>query len=418
MARFPFQIMAVTLAFVSVCAPGKGPAGGMGCSKTSSVLKTPKIVATNSETMFDPNAVVNPDDQRRLFYKHFGQFKAKSTGGYLYIQSRPANDPMGQVPEFDSWHRCSVFVEFPKRTGEIRAPSVSGSPWYGKSTAEVEADRFPGRSDALKVRLYTAAHCLDYSLDDRLVLSLFTVAGQELPEFDKAYVNLEVKVPELEAVKTLRTALKERVGTAAITSTEAAEILKAFQPGVRDMNKVFDVPVGSIVSSPSPKQNCMIPPKASDGDTAKQYTCATYHDMAVLDVELANLSAAKDSLLRDVREKTINNLRNQEDQNPDIAGQTGAVARSPWKEYAENEGFRMFIGDVLHHEQTEFAPTTYTMTTDLSGYPKYYKIKFSCQGVAAPECDEPFIDSLQNLHYMRYMTRERLRSFSRYNMIL
>ncbi|MEY3902581.1 MAG: hypothetical protein RL189_1887 [Pseudomonadota bacterium] len=152
--RLHSQLIALPLLCVAACAPGRsGGSGGIGCSKTSSVLKTPTIVTAESETAFDPNKVADPEQQQSLFYKHFGQFKAKTVGGYLYIQSRNTNDVMGDVPADAKFYRCSVLMEFPKRTGEIRAPDVAGSPWNGKSAEFIEAERFPVRADALKVRL-------------------------------------------------------------------------------------------------------------------------------------------------------------------------------------------------------------------------------------------------------------------------
>ena len=442
----PIQIITVAclpLLLLNSCAPGKaGGGGGIGCSKTSSVLKTPSIVVANSETQstFDPATAVSAEDQRLLFFKHFGQFRNKIAGGYLYIQSRSAGDQMGQVPELNSWHRCSVQIEFPKRTGEIRAPSIAGSPWAGKSNTDIEADRFPVRTDALKLRLYTAAHCFDFSLNERVVLSVFNVQGQTLLDFNNAYINIDVTIPELEAVKNLRLGLKEKVTTNTITNQNAVDILSAFQPSVRDMSKVFGVDPSSPPTSPSPKQSCMLTP-ADVGDS-KQYTCGTYHDMAVLDVLLNNLSAKFDTDLRDLRDRSVQNIKKLERDNVDLASSTSTPYKSPWKEYAESPGFRMFIGDALHPECTVYPPSPYSMGTTSStppsscdanllpadpslvnssipesSYPKVYTIKFSCDGVAAPDCDEVPIYNLENLHFMRYSTRERLRSFSRYNMV-
>jgi len=451
MARFPFQIMAVTLAFVSACAPGKGPAGGMGCSKTSSVLKTPKIVSATSASAFDPSKKANEEEQQSLFYKHFGQFKSKSTGGYLYIQSRAANDVMGTVAADAQWYRCSALLEFPKVTGEFAPPSDAGSPWHGLSAEQIEALRFPVRADPLKVRIYSAAHCLDYSINERVVLSVFSSTGQELPGFDKAYANFEVEIPELKAVKELRTALVGKLNSGVISSQNAIDILKGFQPAVRDMYSVFGVPAnGPEPATPSPKQSCMLPPKATDGDLAKQYTCATYHDMVVLDVEFANLPAPKDALLRDLRELSLSRLKKFENDPPDIASATSMPMQSPWKDYATQSGFRMFLGQMLNSTckdfmpppacytsspgatpicptpatDTEPAPTDASCTANLfpadpamGDYPKVYTIKFSCAGVASPDCYEVPINSIQNLHYMRQMSRERLRTFSRYNIV-
>lgn len=211
-SRLRSQLIALPLFCVAACAPGRsGGSGGIGCSKTSSVLKTPTIVTTDSETTYDPNKVADPEQQQSLFYKHFGQFKAKTVGGYLYIQSRNANDVMGVVPADAKFYRCSVLMEFPKRTGEIRAPDIAGSPWNGKSAEFIEAERFPLRADPLKVRLYSAAHCFDYSVNERVVLSVFANQGQNLSTFNKAYANIDLTIPELEAVKTLRMSLADKV---------------------------------------------------------------------------------------------------------------------------------------------------------------------------------------------------------------
>ncbi|NBX18826.1 MAG: hypothetical protein EBR09_15850, partial [Proteobacteria bacterium] len=280
---FALYISGPALALLS-CAPGKS-GGGIGCSKTSSVLKTPTIISTESTTAYDSANKADEEKQRSLFFKHYGQFKAKTTGGYVYIRSRAANDVMGNVAADAPWHRCSVMLEFPKHTGEIPDPSVAGSAWYGKTEAQIAAERFPAASDLLKVRIYSAAHCFDYSINEDVVLSVFSASGQDLPSFKNAYTNIALTIPELKAVKDLRTALAAKVAAGTITNQNAVDILKAFQPAVRNMNAVFDVPAGTTeMSSPTPKQSCMLPPKASEGDNAKQYTCATYHDMVVHDV--------------------------------------------------------------------------------------------------------------------------------------
>ncbi len=448
------------------CAPGKKSAG-IGCSKTSSVLKTPVIVKADSETSFDPNNKATPEEQRSLFYKHFGQFKAQTTGGYVYIQSRAANDVMGAVPANAPWYRCSVLLEFPKLTGEIRAPSINTSPWYGKTAAQIEADRFPARADPLKVRIYSAAHCFDYSINERVVLSPFSVVGQDLPSFKEAYANIDVSVPELVAIQNLRKALSEKVTAGSITNQNAIDILKAFQPATRNMRDIFGLPAdGTIPNTPSAKQSCMIPP--NDTGNAKQYTCATYHDMVVLDVELSNLTAAQDTMLRDLRERSIIQSKKIENEGPDANSSTSMTGPSPWTVYATDSGFRMFTSHMINETCEDYMPPppptctpnfsggfpvldsfgqptqTCSPTTDIepaptapsctsnlfpampenvvagnpnSEYPKIYTIKLSCKGVAAPECDEVPINTIQNLHYMRYMTRERLRTFSRYNIV-
>lgn len=442
---------------ISACAPGKGGAGGgIGCSKTSSVLKTPTIVKADSETIFDPEDKVSPDEQRQLFYKHFGQFKANNTGGYLYIQSRAANDVLGSVAQDAEWKRCSALLEFPKRTGELRAPSVAGSAWNGKTVEQIEADRFPLRTDPLKVRIYSAAHCFDYSTNERVVLSAFSVIGQNLPSFPNAYENIELNIPELEAIKNLRTSLKNKIASGALTSQNAIDILKAFQPATQNMRDVFGLPSdGSIPTSPTARQNCLIPP-ADTGD-AKQYSCGTYHDLIVLDVNFTSLPEKQDKFMRDLRDNFVVKLKKTENERVDPVNSTGADVDSPWKDYATEPEFRLFLGNALRPECDDFTPVTTSTPgsmyltyssglsgtnltacqsnlypanpgsvvgdydaspgSDISHYPRIYTIKLSCKGVAAPECDEVPINSMQNLHYMRYTTRERLRNFSRYNMV-
>lgn len=432
------------------CAPGKG-GGGIGCSKTSSILKTPTLISTASESAFDPSKVPSSEEQRSLFYKHFGQFKSKTAGGYLYIQSRPKTDNMAAVASESPWNRCSALIEFPKRTGEIRSPEDSNSPWFSKSEDEIIADRFPGRNDPLKIRIYSAAHCFDYSINERVFLSLFNSTGQELSGFDKAYLNVEIYIPELEAVKTLRSRLESKITSNEITRQNARDVLSAFQPAVRDMHNVFGVSSdGTRPTNPTPKQGCMLPPE--DSGDAKQYTCATYHDLIVLDIEAKNLSTTVDTALRDLRDRSVQQIRKLENDGPDLASPDNNP--SPWKDYASNPGFRMFIGDALHSSCTQLtAPTTQIQDpnnmfpspvttptpsqTDaactgrvfpadpsqvqpgvaMSEYPKVYTITLSCSGLSASECDEVPINTLKNLQYVRYTTRERLRTFSRYNMV-
>ncbi|MEY3902582.1 MAG: hypothetical protein RL189_1888, partial [Pseudomonadota bacterium] len=286
-------------------------------------------------------------------------------------------------------------------------------------------------------------------MNERVVLSVFANQGQNLSGFNKAYANIDLTIPELEAVKTLRMSLADKVKAGTITSQNAIDILKAFQPAVRDMNTVFDVPADpATVSNPTPKQSCMIPldPNSAD-DTTKQYTCATYHDMIVLDVEFSNLPESQDTLLRDTRDRAVAELKKIENDRPDLASASAPPIDSPWKDYATDAGFRMFVGQMMEPACKDFmsppppsftpmddpepSPTAPSCVSHLfpaepekvvagnsnSEYPKVYTIKFSCGGVSAPDCDEVPVNSLQNLHYMRYMTRERLRTFSSYNMV-
>jgi hypothetical protein len=304
-------------------------------------------------------------------------------------------------------------LEFPKHTGEIPSPATTGSAWYGKTAEQIEAERFPVRTDPLKVRIYSAAHCFDYSINDRVVLSIFSTKGQDLPSFNNAYTNIELEIPELKAVKDLRLALAAKVNAGAITNQNAVDILKAFQPAVRDMNNVFDVPAGTTeMSNPTPKQSCMLPPKASDGDNAKQYTCATYHDMVVHDVEFTNLPSAQDTLLKDMRDTWVSRIKKIENDGPDLASATSMPIESPWKNYASQPSFRMFVGQMMNPTCEDFTPppssgpdsepepTDSACTSNLfpadpsqvmagtpmSEYPKVYTIKLSCEGLSAPKC--------------------------------
>ncbi|NBX18494.1 MAG: hypothetical protein EBR09_14145 [Proteobacteria bacterium] len=201
----------------------------------------------------------------------------------------------------------------------------------------------------------------------------------------------------------------------------------------------------------------MLPPKASEGDNAKQYTCATYHDMVVHDVTFSGLPAEQETVLKNMREKWVTQIKKVENEGPDLASATSNEVESPWRNYATEESFRMFIAQIFKPSCKDFfpalapvctedpftgvtcipitdpepAPTVSSCTSNLfpadptkvvagdpaSEYPKVYTIKLSCEGIAAPDCYEVPINTPQNLHYMRQMTRERLRSFTRYNIV-
>ncbi|NBX19033.1 MAG: hypothetical protein EBR09_16930 [Proteobacteria bacterium] len=170
----------------------------------------------------------------------------------------------------------------------------------------------------------------------------------------------------------------------------------------------------------------MLPPKASEGDNAKQYTCATYHDMVVHDVTFGGLPAEQETLLKNMRDKWVTQIKKIENDGPDLASATSLPIASPWKNYATDPGFRMFLAQTFKPSCVQLFPSSPTPSgSDCNAleanpvfpYPKVHTIKLSCEGVAAPDCYEVPINTPQNLQYFRQMSRERLRSFTRYNMV-
>ncbi|MEY2987149.1 MAG: hypothetical protein RJB13_670, partial [Pseudomonadota bacterium] len=169
--RLLFGATSLPLLLLIACAPGRSGAGGIGCSKTSSVLKAPQI--RSSGEVDNPAASVHRNRVIRLFdtaspkdftansIDNTNYEGLKTSGGYIYVTSRKKGDPLGLARNSNgkvqgNVTRCSVLVEYPKNTGEVKAPGESGDNVFPPSNAD--AYRFPSEGDPLKIRLYTAAH--------------------------------------------------------------------------------------------------------------------------------------------------------------------------------------------------------------------------------------------------------------------
>ncbi|MFZ9520601.1 MAG: hypothetical protein ACO3A4_09005 [Silvanigrellaceae bacterium] len=421
--------------FLNSCAPGKaGGSGGIGCSKTSSVVKTPQI-RTIEEITTEPSAAT----LRERFLKFFGSedphFTSssgsivqsstgglKTTGGYLYIKSRASSDPLGPVVQ-DKLSRCSVLVEFPKNTAQVNRPG-SGSNPFPNTTSAIEAYRFPSESDELKIRVYTAAHCLDFSVNETLTLSIFNLDKPGLPEPSLAYVNLDVEAEELLAVKNLRKEIENKIQAGVVTNSEGTSILSAFRPPARNLEKIFGT------DSSTPRGKCNFKPATVD-DNTEQYSCATYHDLAVLDLTInETLTTEKTSVLKNIRSKWVQNAKAEEN-------------KGLWVEYVKppfNMGqpnmLRLFVDNVLSSSvdstlQSDAAKGTGTCVafpeystlqscTNLSADPQICPMQSSKLALFHPtiaNCVEVPLDSPENLQYVRHLSRYEMRNFSRHNMV-
>jgi hypothetical protein len=420
------------IALLVACAPGSARQGGIGCSKTSSVLKAPQIRST-TEFLRPPSSAQQRDRVMKFLVHGFnpaGQSlmtgvsePLKTTGGYIYINSRRAGDPLGLLKAADGssegeLKRCSILVEFPKNRGEIAAPSSLAQVKFPSDSGAIDNFRFPSSSDPMRVRIYTAAHCLDYSLADSAQLSIFNASGTSLPSFAEAYLTFSVKVPEFEEVKKLRKAIRAKIRNQTITEAEGIKILNALRPATANLDRIFGA------GTPAEQQACAIDTRSN----SVQYSCATYHDMAVLDLDLDNqVSPEVLSRLRQIRTTWVGNIKDAEE-------------KGPWVEYvkpAENLGspnqMRIFVDTIMMNASIDPTLKDDSGSTDSSGkcvsFPTYnfgsvggmggteLKTKLGLFHPSPANCLEVPLNSSANLAYVRYITRERLHSFSRFNMI-
>lgn len=405
---------ALSLLVLTSCAPGKGPAGSMGCSKTSSVLKTPMIYVNPTPSPFGSpptmpempgSTLISEGENRARFYKYFGRNQTDSVGGYIYMSSREAGKPFGQLkPKIE---RCSVLIEFPSETGEVAPPgSAATTAKFPTTLSAIESYRFPTRSSPLKIRLFTAAHCLDWSTNESMRLAIYTNSGSSLPSFEDAYLEFDIKVPELEAVKKLRRSLIERLKDKSLNFADAQKVMNAFRPETRDLGQIFGIP--QLGETPTSKQKCFIP---TTDESAAQYSCATYHDLAILDVEIGEtLSADKETKLKDVRDLFVNSLKASEAPTPanvtNIFNMTGSI----WADYVgANANFqftRNIINSAIGNVSVSSSPGCAALPADKKL--ALYKPDSNC--IEVP------LSTVENLHYVRYISRERMRTFSQFNM--
>lgn len=447
-ATFIILVVTLPVPLLLACAPGKGPAGGIGCSKTSSVLKTPQIRVNTIEEF---TQAPSEEKQRNRVIQFFGSEDPliannnspfsqtsrgglKTTGGYIYFNSRKKGDPLGKFKDqtgqtVGEQSRCSVLVEFPKTLGEVAAPDPNNPSSFPQTTAAIEAFRFPTATEDVKIiRIYTAAHCLDYSLTDSAQLSLFKVIGTELPAPNSAYLDVPIKIPELEAVKSLRKEIKGKIRSGMISEADGEKVINAFRPSARNLDLIF----GKDITTSRGK--CNVKPE-NITSTTEQFSCATYHDMAVLDVEISEpLPAENMNALKAIRSKWIEKIKEEE-------------AIGPWMEYVKppfyssNQNLpepnipRLFMDDILSSSNVDL-----TLKSDAGhaanpskckAFPSYdlipnciapmnacpkQKVTLGLFHPSPANCLEVPLDSSANLAYVRYITRERLRKFSRYNM--
>ena len=431
------------LLILTACAPGRSGAGGIGCSKTSSVLKAPQIrtVSEFGSGVSAPSEAVH----RKRVMKLFGAESAavsdapsflkssvgglNTSGGYIYVTSRQKDDPLGlkrnQNGKVDGRvTRCGVLVEYPKNTGEVKAPGESGANVFPASNAD--SYRFPAEGDPLKVRLYTAAHCLDYSLNERVVLRLFK-GHQEVSSPILDYLDVPIQVPEILALKALRKEVKKKISEGVINEDQGVKVLNAFRPANVNLSESF--------GTTGAQGKCAEKP-TTVSDSTEQYSCATYHDMAVLDVTLPDgLPAETIAKIKSLRTAWVTNIKAEEN-------------KGPWSEYVkplttdgEFNTLKLFIDHVLESEQDDDSAksTDPLKCKELPTYDLFPDscVPLTCSGgmpgcvpVSCPtlttklglfhpipaNCLEAPINSANSLSFVRHITRERLRTFSRYNM--
>lgn len=442
------HICALPLSLLLACAPGKGTTGGIGCSKTSSILKTSQIRTT--EAPFEqPSDTTHRNRVIKLFGTEDSRYSStsflqsstgglKTSGGYMYLNSRKKGDPLGKLKDQEGktvgeLSRCSVLVEFPKTIGDVAPPDSGATHRFPQTASEIEAFRFPAANeDVKKIRLYTAAHCLDYSIADSARLSLFKVMGDALPSPSDAYLDVPIKIPELEAIKNLRKEIKKKILAGAVSESDGEKILNSFRPTARNLDRIFGT------DGATSRGKCNIKPE-NVTDSTEQFSCATYHDMAVLDVEISEQIPIENmTALKTIRSKWIEKLKEEE-------------GKGPWSEYVKppfSGGVanmpKLFIDSVMSSSvdssyKSDAGKTTHP--TLCQAFPSY-KTDTSCTDIppnpfvtgdlgtpchrlntklglfrpSPDNCLEVSINSSQNLAFVRYIARERLRNFSRYNM--
>lgn len=443
--RLLFGATSLPLVILTACAPGRSGSGGIGCSKTSSVLKAPQIRTIDETTPGEP--APSEAAHRKRVMKLFGGESVtvseapgflkssvgglNTSGGYIYVTSRQSGDPLGlkrnQNGKVDGVvTRCGVLVEYPKNTGEVKAPGESGDNVFPSSNAD--SYRFPSEGDPLKIRLYTAAHCLDFSLNESITLRLFKGHSEiSSPQVD--YIDVPIQVPEILAVKNLRREVKKKITEGIISEDQGVNVLNAFRPATINLTESFGTTgaQGKCAEKPS-----------NIADDTEQYSCATYHDMAVLDVTLPeSLPQEKVSKVKELRAAWVNNIKAEE-------------TKGPWSEYVKPlltdsgafNNLKLFIDHVLDSGPTDSAKADFP--NSCKELPAYDLFPNSCTPISCPagpvggctpvicptlttklglfhpspaNCLEAPINSANSLSFARYITRERLRTFSRYNLV-
>lgn len=410
------RLIFVVLSGLTACTAVKNDTNSLNCSKTSSILTGPEI---REEQYYElPQA-----EQQAHMMKFLTQglvssavhgavelSALKTSGGYISVHTRKANDPLGLLRDENGqvqgeMRRCSMLAEFPKNRGEIPPPDSSSSPRFPSEASEIDAFRFPDQNDEMQMRIYTAAHCLDYSLAESVHLAVFDVNSMESTNSEDAFVTFEVEIQEIEAVKTLRKEIKAKIKQKEITTEQGIKILNAFRSASGKLESLFGTDTNTA------KGKCVL--NDSEGD--EQYSCATYHDMVVLDVKpSSSLTAEKLAQLKQIRAHWVNSVKHEE-------------GSSPLTLYADNWGWRSslndsvsnrtdFVGlrsDVNHQNHPEkcvpFAPAV----IEGDEFPTLIGLYHP-----TPEnCVEVSINSPAKLAYVRHVARERMRKFSRYNML-
>ena len=279
-------------------------------------------------------------------------------------------------------------VEYPKSVGE-------------KTLSQFEvSDRYPSYSDDLKLRIYTAAHCLDFSLNEEVTLSLFQVNDRLLPKFNDAYLNFKVKFPELEAIKKLRNNLNGKISPS-FTSDLAKKIMLSFAPRTRDLEAVFGTVSGG--ATPTARNRCIIKPENIDG---YQYSCATYHDTAVFDVEPASPFTDKQiALLRELRDSQIQLTKYFE-------------ARSLFENYVLDSGTRDTINIIFDDQTPAYNPILSTESpclndATLNAGTRLFVFKKPPASETNPDrkCVDFPITNFKTARFFTYSIREGMKNF-------
>jgi hypothetical protein len=207
----------------------------LGCSKQT----TPNAVAcSNLKSLFRVDTPSAP--QASQFQQFF------SNGGFIEVMTR--SEMFGSI---DKSRLCTAYVEFSDNPADVAA-DIANQP--------------------LKMNVYTATHCLNYSRDHEIKLHLFD---------GSVYRDFWVDHKPLEAVKQLRVAMRQK----GISMDARKQILESLRPSATSLDALFnaDSVSGSTIGTGASNKAGEICLKKNDPDF--QHVCATYQDLSVIHVE-------------------------------------------------------------------------------------------------------------------------------------
>jgi hypothetical protein len=169
-----------------------------------------------------------------------------SNGGFIEVMTRSQTEGL-----IDKSRLCTAYVEFLNNPADAPADLAS----------------LP-----VRMNVYTATHCLDYSKDHEIKMHLFD---------GSVYRDFWVDHKPLEAVKQLRVAMKKK-GVAPELRKQVLDSLRTSSKSLNDLVNAESVSSGTTGTGGSNKAGelCLI-----KNDPDWQHVCATFQDLSVIQVE-------------------------------------------------------------------------------------------------------------------------------------